>query len=112
MLGDPEYYGYYEYEYDDYYDDGFGDYVPTSRDPGPYMLIGVVGFAALCILLLPIAVKARKSGVACLGDGEDEEDCEDNREDADLLQPLPEVSIYQSCIVMKLYYKIVMQVLM
>ena len=95
MLEDAEYYGYYDYEYDDYeYDDGFGSYVPTSRDPGPYMLIGVMGFAGLCILLLPIAVKARTSGLACLGDAEGEGDDEGSREDEDLLQPLPEVSVF------------------
>ena len=97
MLEDAEYYGYYDgyydYEYDDYYDDGFANYIPTSRDPGPYMLIGVVSFAGLCILLLPIAVKARKSGLACRGDAEDDGDDEDSMEDEDLLQPLPEVSV-------------------
>ena len=45
---------------DDYYYDSFSDYVPTTIDPGPWMLIGVSLYSIFCILFLPICVFVAK----------------------------------------------------
>jgi hypothetical protein len=41
---------------DDDYHDGFSDYVPTTTDPGPWMLLGVSLYSISCVLFLPICV--------------------------------------------------------
>jgi hypothetical protein len=44
-----------------YADDGFGDYIPTTIDPGPWMLGGVCLYSLVCFLLLPIFVFVAKN---------------------------------------------------
>jgi len=44
-----------------YADDGFGDYIPTTIDPGPWMLGGVCLYSLICFLLLPIFVFVAKN---------------------------------------------------
>lgn len=51
---------------DDYYaEEGFSNYVPSTTDPGPWMLFGVCIYSLCCVLCLPICVlfanKRRKS---------------------------------------------------
>ena len=51
---------------DDYYaEEGFNNYVPSTTDPGPWMLFGVCIYSLCCIVCLPICVlfanKRRKS---------------------------------------------------
>jgi len=42
---------------DDYYaEEGFRNYVPSTTDPGPWMLFGVCIYSLCCILCLPICV--------------------------------------------------------
>lgn len=43
-------------EDDDYYYEGFDNYVPKTVDPGPWMLIGVSVYSLLCIIILPFLV--------------------------------------------------------
>jgi len=43
-------------ETDDYYYDGFVNYVPKTHDPGPWMLIGVCIYSICCVLILPVLV--------------------------------------------------------
>lgn len=46
---------------DDYYD-SFENYVETTNDPGPWILIGVTLYSTICLLILPVLVRRRKSG--------------------------------------------------
>jgi len=42
---------------DDYYaEEGFRNYVPSTTDPGPWMLFGVCIYSLCCIICLPICV--------------------------------------------------------
>jgi len=43
-------------EDDDYYYEGFDNYVPKTIDPGPWMLIGVSVYSLFCIIILPFLV--------------------------------------------------------
>jgi len=46
---------------DDYYaEEGFRNYVPSTTDPGPWMLFGVCIYALCCIVCLPICVRFAK----------------------------------------------------
>jgi len=42
---------------DEYYaEEGFSNYVPSTTDPGPWMLFGVCIYSLFCIVCLPICV--------------------------------------------------------
>ena len=43
-------------EDDEYYYEGFDNYVPKTIDPGPWMLIGVSVYSLFCIIILPFLV--------------------------------------------------------
>ncbi len=46
-----------------YYYYGFENYVPTTNDTGPWMLIGVSAYSLCCLLVLPIMVKIGKKRI-------------------------------------------------
>ncbi len=43
---------------DDYYDEGFENYEADTRDPGPWMLIGICMYSVFCVFFLSILVQS------------------------------------------------------
>eukprot|EP00521_Asterionellopsis_glacialis_P013049 CAMPEP_0195293792 /NCGR_PEP_ID=MMETSP0707-20130614/13354_1 /TAXON_ID=33640 /ORGANISM="Asterionellopsis glacialis, Strain CCMP134" /LENGTH=987 /DNA_ID=CAMNT_0040354587 /DNA_START=164 /DNA_END=3127 /DNA_ORIENTATION=+ len=78
-------------DYDDAYtdDDGFVDYIATTTDPGPWMLISVCIYSISCLLILPILVVLGKRRQRRLLD-------EKKRQQEDECTPMFEVSIFHS----------------
>ncbi|GFH46032.1 hypothetical protein CTEN210_02506 [Chaetoceros tenuissimus] len=63
---------------DDYYyyrNKGFEDYIPTAKDPGPWMLIAVSIYSICCLIAVPVVVQLftkcrRRQDIPCDSDGE------------------------------------------